>query len=100
MADLSRLASIPLSQPSLLSGISGPASPVICRTASTSPSASAAWDTTTPFRGSLIILREVLAELVLLAHALNEAVIQALGRGHSVPAQQGGEGQIGRASCR
>src|SRR5205085_10924499 len=88
MASLRRFASRPVSQPSLLTATSWSPSPVICRTASTRPEASAACDTTTPFSGSLIILGEILAELLLLFHTADQALVQLLGRVDPAPAKQ------------
>src|SRR5437868_2363849 len=88
MASRSRAARRPLSHPSLLIGTSWPASPVIWRTASTRAAASAACETTTPLRPLFIIFGEILPELALLRHPLDQALVQPLGRIHPVPAQQ------------
>src|SRR3972149_10808424 len=74
--------------PSLLTGSSAPRSPVISATASTSASASRACDTTIPCNALLIVLGQVLAQLALFRHPLEQSGVERLGGVHPAVAQQ------------
>src|SRR5438094_8038748 len=76
------------SQPSLLTGTKASLTPVMFSTAAISALATAAWETITPRSGLLIVPLQVLLKLPRLSHALEQALVEPLGRVHAAVAQQ------------
>src|SRR5947208_7621395 len=83
-----RSASAPVSHPSFDTGTSASFTPVIAATAASSAWATAACDTITPRRGSLIVLLEILLQLAALGEPLEQPVVERAGRVHATVAQQ------------
>src|SRR6185503_19243253 len=83
-----RSPSASLSHPSLLTGTSAPATPVMVETADARACASPECDTMTPRSGSLIVFLEVFLRLPLVAHALDQPVVEGVRRIHAAVAQQ------------
>src|SRR5213594_1758044 len=88
MAWLRRSASAPVSQPSFDTGISASFTPVIAATAASRAWATAACETMTPRRGSLIVFLEILLELAALGETLEQPVVEGARRIHAAVAQQ------------
>src|SRR5207247_5660293 len=88
MAWLRRSASAPVSQPSFDTGTSASFTPVIAATAASRAWATAACETMTPRRGSLIVFLEVFLQLAALGKSLEEPVVERACRIHSAVAQQ------------
>src|SRR2546428_534221 len=76
------------SQPSLLTGTKASLTPVMFSTAAISALATAAWETITARSGLLIVPLQVLLQLPRLSHALEQALVEPLGRVHAAVAQQ------------
>src|SRR4029077_1406605 len=88
IACVRRSASAPVSQPSFDTGMSASFTPVIAATAASSACATAACDTITPRRGSLIVLLEIFLQLAALRHPLEQTVVERAGRIHAAVAEQ------------
>src|SRR2546423_13743735 len=88
IARVRRSASAPVSHPSFDTGTSASFTPVIAATAASSAWATAACDTITPRKGSLIVLLEILLQLAALGEPLEQPVVERAGRVHATVAQQ------------
>src|SRR5256885_10048860 len=88
IACVRRSASAPVSHPSFDTGTSASFTPVIAATAASSAWATAACDTITPRKGSLIVLLEILLQLAALGEPLEQPVVERARRVHATVAQQ------------
>src|SRR5690349_21090173 len=88
MARMSRSVSAPVSHPSFETGTRASFTPVIAATAVSNACATAACDTITPRRGSLIVLLEILLQLAAVGKALDQTVVEGACRVHPAIAEQ------------
>src|SRR5438094_1430336 len=85
---MSRSVSAPLSHPSFETGTRASFTPVIAPTAVSNACATAACDTITPRRGSLIVLFEILLQLAAVGEAFDQTVVEGARRVHPAIAEQ------------